>query len=81
MYWSDTLKYMDYLNKNKTTISNLIQGKFGQNEVKDYEGKLFLPLFSYADEHENNNRLETHRGIAKYLGVYASVPCLPHQYL
>lgn len=68
--------YADSLSRDKTMISNFIQGDLWSKKYKTSE-KLIFPLFVYFDEFETGNALGSHSGEEKLGGVYVSLACLP----
>jgi len=60
-------------------ISNIIQAEFWRNSNINTanESHPIFPISIYFDDFENNNPLESHKGIAKCGAVYFIIPVLP----
>ena len=71
---------MNSFSTNDKIISNFVQGAYWKNEMKDFNGKVIVPLIKYQDDYNNNNPLGSRKGVAKTGGVYLSIPVLPPQY-
>ena len=68
--------YANSLSKDKTILSNFIQGDLWAKKYSSSE-KLIFPLFVYFDEFETGNAMGSHGGEEKLGGVYVSLVCLP----
>lgn len=76
-----TFAYYAELRENKTKISNVVQTEFWQNIIDKSPDKVIFPLSLYEDGFETGNPLGPNAGKHKLNGVYASVACLPPEYI
>ena len=75
--YSETVKHVANLLKEKTIISNFIQGKLWRNKYANYLQRFIYPIFLFFDDFEPGNGLGSHAGSQKLGGVYLMIPCLP----
>ena len=68
--------YANGLSKDKTILSNFIQGDLWAKKYSSSE-KLIFPLFVYFHEFETGHAMGSHGGEEKLGGVYVSLVCLP----
>lgn len=73
----ETLDYIKDFSTNLNHMTNMIQGKFWTNFIKDHKDKLVFPLILFFDDYESGNVLGSHSGIHKLGAVYVSVGCIP----
>lgn len=62
------------------TISNIVQSKYWKECTSGING-IILPIVIYQDDFETGNPLGSHASIHKLSGIYASLPCLPPQFI
>lgn len=51
-----------------------------EKKIKNYAGKLVIPLFLFNDDFEAGNSLGAHSGANKFGAIYFSIPSFPPEY-
>ena len=74
------LKYISSVNSKSSVISNIMQAELWKETIKNFEGKICLPLALYFDEYETGNCLGFHSGIHKLGEAYIIMLALPPEF-
>ncbi|XP_066583473.1 LOW QUALITY PROTEIN: uncharacterized protein [Prorops nasuta] len=76
--YNAVIEYMEFLNNDKTAITNFVQGQLWQKQKSTFDKTgIALPLFGYFDDVETGNSLGFHAKNNEIGAVYVTLPCFP----